>query len=86
MCTHYRYETVKTFLRKWPWLSDESGQYDPNGCLHLFLAILGNLATNCIEGDLESIVECYAEDKEKILSRKQRKFLEKLLELDASLS
>jgi hypothetical protein len=85
MWRDYGFSQVETFLRKWPWLHDERGQYDSVGCLTLFRAILENLTENCLDAELESYFECYAEDKEKVLSPKQRKFLERVLELDGQL-
>jgi hypothetical protein len=55
------------------------------GCLSLFRAILENLSEDCLDADLESYFESHAEDHEKVLSAKQRKFLERILELDEKL-
>jgi hypothetical protein len=78
----YDFSEVEKFLRKWPSLDDEPGQYDFVGSMHLFLAILENLTSKSLEADVDSYRESLAEDNAQLLSPQQRRFLEELLKAD----
>ena len=77
----YEFSEVEKFLRKWPWLDDQPGQYDAVGTIQLFLAVLDNLTQNCHEDELKSFFEVL-EASERCLTPKQRQFLLEFINLD----